>query len=146
MFHGDGIAHRCHPILACLPMDYQEQVLAACVKTGLCPCCSIPWDEVGDGGDEYPIRDINQVLKALSLADGDLTEFKKACEEAGIKPIYCPFWEQLPYTHIFHSITPDILHQLYQGVIRHLISWLKGCCGAAEINARCQHLPPNHNI
>jgi hypothetical protein len=80
------------------------------------------------------------------LADGDLTEFKKACEEAGIKPIYHPFWEQLPYMHIFCFITPDILHQLYQGVIQHLISWLKGCCRAAEINVRCQHLPPNHNI
>jgi Plavaka transposase len=146
MFCGDGVAHCCHPILASLPMDYQEQVLATGIKTGLCPCCDIPWDKIGEGGDGYPIWDLNKVLEALSMADGNPAEFKKACEVAGIKPIYHPFWEQLLYIHIFRSITPNILHQLYQGVIQHLIAWLKECCGSAEIDARCQHLPPNHNI
>jgi hypothetical protein len=117
MLRGDGVAHRCHPILACLPMDYPEQLLATGIKTGLCPCCSIPRDEVGNGGDEHAIRNIEEVLEALGMADGDPTDFKKACNEAGIKPTYHPFWEQLPYTHIFRSITPDILHQLYQGII-----------------------------
>ena len=145
MRRGDGIAHRCHPILACLPMDYPEQTLAAGIKNGLCPCFPIPRDEIGEGGDKYSVRELDEVLKALSKADGDPTEFKKACKEVEIKPTFHPFWEQLPYTHIFRSITPDILHQLYQGVIRHLVSWLKQCCGTTEIDARCQRLPPNHN-
>jgi hypothetical protein len=101
MFHGDGVAHQSHPILASLPMDYQEQVLTTDIKTGLCPCCPIPQDEIGEGGNGYPIRDLNEVVDALSKADRDPTEFKKACEEARIKPIYHLFWEQLPYTHIF---------------------------------------------
>ncbi|KAF8487819.1 hypothetical protein F5888DRAFT_1796512 [Russula emetica] len=146
MFRGDGVAFRCHPILACVPTDYQEQVLITSVKTGLCPSCPIPRDEIGEDGKEYPLRDFCMILEALSKADVDPTEFKKACEGAGVKPIYHPFWERLPYTHIFRSITPDILHQLYQGVIRHLISWIKECCGSAEIDARCRRLPPNHNI
>jgi hypothetical protein len=146
MLRGDGVAHRCHPILACFPMDYPEQLLATGIKTGLCPCCPIPREDIGSGGDEYAARDVEEVLDALGKADGDPTVFKNACKEAGIKPIYRPFWERLPYTHIFRSITPDILHQLYQGVIRHLISWLKRCCGSAEIDARCKRLPPNHNI
>lgn len=117
MFRGDGVPHRCHPILLCLPMDYPEQTLTTCVKNGLCPCCPIPRDEIG-GGDKYPMRDLDEALDALSKADGDdPLEFKKACEKAGIKPVCHPFWERLPYTHIFRSITPDILHQLYQGVI-----------------------------
>ncbi|KAF7345185.1 hypothetical protein MSAN_01895000 [Mycena sanguinolenta] len=72
--------------------------------------------------------------------------YTKACVEAGIKPVYRPFWEDLPYTNIFCLITPNILHQLYQGIVKHLISWLKSACGEAEIDARCCHLPPNHNI
>ncbi|KAJ7310826.1 hypothetical protein DFH08DRAFT_918220 [Mycena albidolilacea] len=52
----------------------------------------------------------------------------------------------LPYTNIFRSISPDILHQLYQGIIKHLIVWLIECCGEAEIDARCRRLPLNHNI
>ncbi|KAJ6631941.1 hypothetical protein B0H10DRAFT_2159548 [Mycena sp. CBHHK59/15] len=52
-------------------------------------------------------------------------------------PIYACFWEGLPYTNIFQAISPDILHQLYQGI---------ECCGEAEIDARCRRLPPNHNV
>ncbi|KAJ6565412.1 hypothetical protein B0H10DRAFT_1842561, partial [Mycena sp. CBHHK59/15] len=32
--------------------------------------------------------------------------------------IYHPFWEGLPYTNIFQAISPDILHQLYQGIVK----------------------------
>ncbi|KAJ6554870.1 hypothetical protein B0H19DRAFT_1072211 [Mycena capillaripes] len=68
-----------------------------------------------------------------------------ACTEAGIKPVVHPFWE-LPYTNIFLSITSDVLHQLYQGIIKHLIKWLKEGLGEAELDALCGRLPPDHNI
>ncbi|KAJ6528697.1 hypothetical protein B0H10DRAFT_2248646 [Mycena sp. CBHHK59/15] len=55
-------------------------------------------------------------------------------------------FEGLPYANIFRSISSDVLHQLYQGIVKHLISWLKACCGEDEIDARCRRLPPNHNI
>ncbi|KAJ7667993.1 hypothetical protein B0H14DRAFT_2424805, partial [Mycena olivaceomarginata] len=38
------------------------------------------------------------------------------------------------------------LHQLYQGIIKHLIEWLKESLGEAELDARCRRLPPNPNI
>ncbi|KAJ7315767.1 hypothetical protein DFH08DRAFT_820345 [Mycena albidolilacea] len=34
----------------------------------------------------------------------------------------------------------------YQGVIKHLISWLKEACSEVEIDAHCRRLLPNHNI
>ncbi|KAF7358411.1 hypothetical protein MVEN_00891300 [Mycena venus] len=86
--------------------------------------------------------------KALServVMDSMTAVYAQACAEAGIKPIYHPFWEGLPYTNIYTSISPDVLHQLYQGIVKHLISWLKSCCGEAEVDARCRRLPPNHN-
>ncbi|KAF8221630.1 hypothetical protein L208DRAFT_1326765, partial [Tricholoma matsutake] len=43
-------------------------------------------------------------------------------------------------------VTPDILHQLYQGILKHLKSWIISAYGAIEIDARCRQLPPNHNI
>jgi hypothetical protein len=59
------------------------------------------------------------------------------CSNAGIKPVVSPFWRDLPFVNIYQSITPDILHQLYQGVIKHLVHWLISAFGAAEIDARC---------
>ncbi|KAG1872213.1 hypothetical protein F4604DRAFT_1881034 [Suillus subluteus] len=39
-----------------------------------------------------------------------------------------------------------MLHQLYQGLVKHLLGWLAQACRATEIDARCQRLPPNHHI
>ncbi|KAI0026550.1 hypothetical protein K488DRAFT_81329 [Vararia minispora EC-137] len=41
---------------------------------------------------------------------------------------------------------PDILHQLYQGMVKHVIGWLKTVYGADAIDARVQRLPPNHQL
>jgi len=73
-------------------------------------------------------------------------EYASLCHKANIKPIQHPFWEDLPYVNIFRSITPDILHQLHQGVVKHLIGWLKNACGAFVIDKQVQRLPPNHSI
>ncbi|KAG1879758.1 hypothetical protein F4604DRAFT_1879992 [Suillus subluteus] len=119
---GDGALRRCHPLFACFIGDYPEQLLATGVKFGECP--------------KY----------ALATLDQGNLDFVHACAAAGIKPVIHPFWEDLPFTNIFRVITPDILHQLYQGLVKHLISWLSEACRAAEIDAQCRRLPSNHNI
>jgi hypothetical protein len=63
-----------------------------------------------------------------------------------VKPTYHPFWTLLPYLNIFGSIAPDVLHQLLQGILKHIVAWVKSAFGAAELDARCQRLPPNHNV
>jgi hypothetical protein len=107
--------------------------------------CEVPRDELGED-TKSPLQDLDDILAALdTLADGPRI-YAKSCEEAGIKPVYHPLWGGLPYTNVFQAISPDILHQLSQGMAKHLISWLKKFCGEAEIDARCRCLPPNHNI
>ncbi|KAJ6447954.1 hypothetical protein C8R45DRAFT_1057423 [Mycena sanguinolenta] len=132
---GDGVMRRGHPIYATFVGDYPEQ----------CPTCDVPRDEFGED-TKFPLHDLEKILEALDTLDEGPTVYKKVCVEAGIKPVYHPFWEGLPYTNIFRSITHDILHQLYQEIMKHLISWLKAACGEAELDARCRRLPPNHNI
>jgi len=140
---GDGVVRRCHPILAIFVGDYPEQCLVTCSKH--CPICPIPKDELGE---DYclPVRDLGPILEALHSLRNGPAAYTKACGAAGIKPVIKPFWANLPYIHIFRSITPDILHQLYQGVIKHIVSWVCDAFGPVEIDARCRRLPPNHNI
>ncbi|KAJ7478845.1 hypothetical protein B0H11DRAFT_1725700 [Mycena galericulata] len=142
---GDGLTRRGHPIYATFVGDYPEQCLVTAIKTGECPTCEVPRDRLGEE-TTFSFRDLENILAALDTLDEGPTIYAKACAEAGIKPIYHPFWEGLPYTNIFRSISPDILHQLYQGIMKHLIAWVKATCGEAEIDARCRRLPPNHNI
>ncbi|KAI0649799.1 hypothetical protein C8Q79DRAFT_902444 [Trametes meyenii] len=144
---GDGIVRRGHPILATFVGDYPEQLLVTGCKTGECPKCNIPRSELGDSADpSRPLRDLGMVLDALAAIDEGPLAFTRACRGAGIKPVQHPFWEDLPYTNIFAAITPDILHQLYQGVIKHLVAWLQTAYGTEEIDVRCRRLPPNHSL
>ncbi|KAI0819805.1 hypothetical protein BC628DRAFT_1400685 [Trametes gibbosa] len=145
---GDGVTRRGHPIFAMYVGDYPEQLLVTCCKNGTCPKCSITRNNVGATTDPaHPFRDLEEVLNALNRFDSDSpADFSKACREAGIKPVVNPFWKDLPDVNIFCSITPDILHQLHQGVIKHLVAWLKAAYGPEELDARCRRLPPNHQI
>ncbi|KAF8259154.1 hypothetical protein EI94DRAFT_1774000 [Lactarius quietus] len=131
MMGGDGIWHHCHPILASFIGDYLEQALVTCH----CPKCIVLSDQLGASNTFW-------------LADKDSHAFHAACHKAGLKPIYHPFWQGLPFANIFDSITPDILHQLLQGVMKHLLLWLMNLAvfGVAEIDARCQAMPPSHHI
>ncbi|KAJ7429549.1 hypothetical protein B0H11DRAFT_2405437 [Mycena galericulata] len=106
------------------------------------------WVSVEEGNvDERELHRIfDNTFDALDTLDQGGTTYSKACAAAGIKPVVHPFWENLPYTNIFTSITSDILHQLYQGIIKHLIAWIKEVYGEAELDAHCRRLPPNHNI
>jgi hypothetical protein len=148
MSAGDGTEYRTHPLFATYIGDYPEQVLVTGTKTGDCPTCPTAHDELEDfpseNSDKY--RDLEAILAALDSFDTDPEHFLQTCKRVGVKPIIDPFWKDLPFAHVYRSITPDILHQLYQGVLKHLIKWLISVYGAAEIDARCRRLPPNHNI
>ena len=86
------------------------------------------------------------MINIYLLANSNIHKFHTACQKADMKPIEHPFWERLPLTDIFLSITPDILHQMLQGMVKHLIKWLTELFGSAEIDARCCSISPNHNI
>ena len=139
----DGIWYRCHPILATFIGDYPEQCLVTCTQNGRCPKCMVPRDEIGDD-TIFASCDFGAAVDVFSLSDSNSIAFHVVCRNASLKPIYHPFWESLPFTNIFVSITPDILHQLHQGVLKHMVRWL-AALASNEIDMRSSHLPPNHN-
>ncbi|KAK1224627.1 hypothetical protein PQX77_012466 [Marasmius sp. AFHP31] len=144
---GDGLVRRAHPLMAIYACDYPEQITVSCSRYGDCPECQIIEEMMGEGTALYPVRDLVKVLHALdTLDDEGPAGFKEVCKEARVKAVFEPFWKDLPYSNVFRSITPDILHQLYQGVIKHLKNWVITAYGAAEIDARCCRLPPNHHV
>lgn len=141
---GDGVCRRGHPILAAYIGDYPEQCLVTGTYTGDCPVCECPHEGLGDHPCDAALRDLDAVLEVLEQFGS--ASYSAACREVRVKPLQRPFWMGLPYVNIFQSITPDVLHQLYQGVVKHLVSWLTTICTAAEIDARVRCFPPNHTI
>ncbi|TFY59335.1 hypothetical protein EVJ58_g5848 [Rhodofomes roseus] len=144
MTSGDGVERRCHPILAVYVGDYPEQVLVTGTYTGDCPICECSHDDLGSYPNTSRRRDINATFDAL--AKFGTADYNGACDAAGIKPVQHPFWENLPYVDIYRTITPDLLHQLYQGVVKHVLSWITSIVGEDEVDARVRRLPPNHSI
>ena len=134
MASGDGIIRRCHPILVAYVGDYPEQLLVMCCQNFKCPKCHVDWEELGKYA-VYQNRNLWDVLDALTVFDRGPAAYIEACKEVSIKPVQCPFWENLPFTNIFQAITPDNLHQLYQGMVKHLISWIISAFGANKIDA-----------
>jgi hypothetical protein len=101
MASGDGVVHRTHPLYTIFVGDYPEQILVACVKKGDCPVCPTTQKELGDG-DKLDYWDMDAVLDAVNGADTlSPTDYLRACTDVGIKPIYSPFWQFMPYIHIF---------------------------------------------
>ena len=145
MASGDGILRRGHPLYAAHACDYMEQIAVVGCKMGDCPQCDQPFNKLGEL-TPYPIKNMTTISAALRVYDEDPAEFLKACREARIKPIIHPFWENLPYCNIHLCITPDILHQLLQGMIKHLVNWIKEIFPYSELDARCKTLPRNSNI
>ena len=147
MMTADGIWRRCHPIFAVFIGDHPEQALVTCTYQGRCPKCQLSRDETGEYRD-FPLYTHTNAVDIYRLADDDVYKFHKACKAAGLKPVYHPFWQTLPFADVFQSITPDILHQLLQGIVRHIVTWVSSptVFGSNAIDTRCRVLPPNHNI
>ncbi|KAG2349791.1 hypothetical protein BDR05DRAFT_972736 [Suillus weaverae] len=80
MCSGDGALQHCHPLFACF-------LLTTGIKFGECPKCDVDANETGN---------------ALAALDQGNLNFVHACAAAGIKPIIHPFWEDLPFSNIFH--------------------------------------------
>ena len=140
---GDGKVRLVFPILACYVADYPEQCLVTCAKYGTCPRCTS--GSLGDRGPGPP-RTQQDTLVILSnglAATTSDAQFQRFCKENLVSGgIQRPFWEGFPLCDIHLSITPDVLHQLYQGVVKHMITWCSSLMDDEELDHRVSTLPP----
>ncbi|OCH83919.1 hypothetical protein OBBRIDRAFT_815665 [Obba rivulosa] len=96
--------------------------LIACCCENLCPKCCVAWDQ-REGTMHWPIC----ILEAASQ---------------GASP-------DLPHANIFHSLRPDILHQLHKGVFKdHIVLWATICTegGKLEVDRHFRAMPKHPKL
>lgn len=148
MIGGDGAVRRVYPILATYVADYPEQCLVTCSKYGTCPKCRRRAGEldqltVGERRKQhwtYQVISNARSSTASSLKSSKV--FAKCMEDDVAGGKYNPFWVGFPLVDIHRCISPDVLHQLYQGVLKHLVGWIQEVIGKDELDERIRTLPP----
>ncbi|KIY69492.1 hypothetical protein CYLTODRAFT_452584 [Cylindrobasidium torrendii FP15055 ss-10] len=146
MTSGSGEVHLVHPILAAYVADYPEQCLVTCSKSGTCPKCKCGADNLNDFTTQYPLRtqtDTIQTMQDVASKTSSPSAYYEECMVRDVNGnVTTPFWADLPYTDIHMAQTPDVLHQLYQGVIQHLVKWCQVLGTERELDRRIRRLPP----
>lgn len=140
----DGQIRCVYPILSAYVANHPEQCLIACCKENRCPRCLVPRKKRGDRR-KYPARCQTATADYLRYAgDGDTpSQFKTQ----GLRPVYQPFWADLPHTNIFACITPNILHQIHKGVVKdHLLPWLQKIVGEKGLDEHFAAMPESHGL
>lgn len=141
MLCADGFKRRVYPIVAAYVADHPEQCLVTNVQENRCPKGNVEPDSRGNPDGCSP-REVQETLGYLQdhKETGGITPLPD-----GLRPVYDPFWAQLPHCDIFSCITPDILHQLHKGVFKdHLVSWVTDVVGEDELDRRFKamaHVP-----
>ena len=146
---GDGCVRHVHPVLAAYVADYPEQCLVTCSKYGTCPKCLCPADKLEHSVVSNPrtAASTKQIIQDSYAMAPTAAAADTLCMEQEVSgSTRTPFWEGLPYTDIHLSIMPDVLHQLYQGVFKHMVAWCQDLLGPDELDRRLRCLPPAYGI
>lgn len=149
MCGGDGGVQKVHPVLACYVADYPEQCLVACSKYGTCPKCQTHKDTLQEMERSNPRTQkwTSSVIDDAMSSSNTPSQFYNKCMGEDVSgSLHRPFWQDFPFTDIHTSITPDVLHQLYQGILKHLISWCQIAMSPTELDRRIRTLPPAYGV
>ena len=129
----DGFVRRIYPILAAYVADFPEQCLVSCCMENRCPRCVVSPNNRGNP-TESPLRNVDSTLKTLQQHQKGYNP--PDFEAHGLRPVYQPFWHNLPHCDIFSCFTPDLLHQLHKGIFKdHLVSWCSSLIGKTQLDA-----------
>ncbi|KAF8207986.1 hypothetical protein K438DRAFT_1574672 [Mycena galopus ATCC 62051] len=141
----DGFVRRMYLILSAYIADYPEQCLVCCCAENSCPGCTCspkcrgdathaPWRCPAEtlailadqASGDYPAEFVNQHLRAIN-----------------------PFWADLPHCDIFRCMTPDLLHELHNGVFGdHIVKWATSTMrgGKDEVDRRFRAMTPHPSL
>ncbi|KAJ6564347.1 hypothetical protein B0H19DRAFT_941521 [Mycena capillaripes] len=142
----DGFVRKMYLILAAYIADYPEQCLVCCCGENSCPGCTCSPKCRGHTRPQAEWRCHTETLRIL--AEQAMGEYPTEFVDQNLRAIN-PFWADLPHCEIFRCMTPDLLHELHNGVFGdHVVKWTtKAMSGeTAEVDRRFRAMPPHPSL
>jgi hypothetical protein len=139
----DGAIRRCHPIIAAFAVDHIEQANITGTLQTYCPICTCPSQELGNHSLTHALRDPEKTKAAINLQfeKDDPRVYTLCCDELKQRPVKMNWWIGFPFMDPYPCNTPDILHQISNGMIAHTGNYLETIIGRFELNFRSRILP-----
>jgi len=126
----DGRMRLCFPIVCGWVADYAENVTLHSIRNHWCPVCEAPKASHGDPkSSSYLRRNYTEYFEQLTVATDDdaPTSDREAAQEylqaRGVRLSEGVFWS-MPCVSSSTLITPDVLHTIYLGLLKHLMEWI----------------------
>lgn len=140
---GDGFLRNFFPTIPSFPIDNPEQGVVTCTRG--CGICDIADEDMGKnmiGNIRRPADTLNLLHIAGNMSSVD--ECEAFLKEHRLKHVFRPFWEGLTRCNVHLACTTDVLHQIWQGIIKYLTLWGQIILGKVEFDARVRRLAPCH--
>lgn len=158
----DGKARRFYPRISSWLADYPEQRLMAGIRDRRCPWCEVLPDNLGDlpsGYGEHLSNNRSKEKSWIGCKQRDHQEYhsiyrsstqsdQEHLESVGVRWEENPLWQM--QGHVVDVAKPDVLHTVYLGVLKHLLSWLEEFLARLKLadlfNRIWRRVPPYHEL
>ncbi|KAJ1299307.1 hypothetical protein OPQ81_011828 [Rhizoctonia solani] len=139
MWCPDSRLRHIYPCVAAFTVNWPKQNLHCCTLEGGCPICKTAYEDRRKLDDEAELHKQEETL--LMLRQYIVTQNEVHIKELGLKPVW-PWWGDIPDINLSTCITPDLLHQAYQGIFKtHLIRWMKILIGQDVLDSQFASMP-----
>jgi hypothetical protein len=121
----DGKVRRCFPVLAAWVADHLENITLHGIGSQRCPKCEVTADHLGtDSRQLFPLRNYERYKEVTEeyMRTGD-ERLVDSLEQVGVK-INRNVFEGLSRVQISLLHMPDLLHNIYLGLFKHLMEWI----------------------
>jgi Plavaka transposase len=134
MICADGKLRHCFPVFCGWIADYSENVSLHSIRKNYCPRCEAPKSSFGDAQLSTRIqlpRDFTTYFEHLIIATDptvhpeDRKEAVEYLNYRGVQQNEGVFWSAkcVGQTNL---VTPDVLHTVYLGILKHMMDWIVG--------------------
>ena len=122
----DGMVRRCFPVLAAWIADHAENEALHGLKRMSCALCEVPVERLGSDAEEaYPTRDYKKYARMEQrYMDTRDEELAISLSAVGVK-MNRNIFAGISRVTVPLLFKPDILHNVYLGLFKHLMQWLE---------------------